>query len=302
MRLFVQKISIIMKTICISFAIMLVALASNADPYRSIFGTSSTSWKFRWGNLFGITVDSAYYQKDTIVNNITYKKVVTKSGTNIYEGGLFREDLPTGKVWYRDIGYKITLNPADTLERLAFDFSLTPGDTFTIDNCTFTGVDTVDSVKVIDGLKHIYFKSKLHTGEPYTLIEGIGSNLGVLCKNYPSLMVGQYLLCSYKDGFQTPFRNKEYNGACDIPVSVHEVDPTQDAITVSPNPATSSFCILGGVLVSKVQIVTADGRFVKEIVSPGQAKISTEGMALGQYFLHLYLGDGKIVNKHLLIK
>src|SRR5690606_4658322 len=122
-----------------------------------------------WSNIWGNTNDTAYIEKDTVVNGIAYKKVITKSGTSVYGGGLLREDVNSGYVWYRDL--QPTADPLDTTERIAFRFDLNVGDTFDISNRerqpgSYPLTDNiVDSVKIVNGLKHIYFRGQFNSLE-----------------------------------------------------------------------------------------------------------------------------------------
>src|SRR3546814_784425 len=160
-----------------------ICFSANSQPYQSIFSNNGdTYWVFSWQNLSSSFQDTARVEKDTTVNGITYKKIMTGS-PDLYPGGLFRENTSTGEVWYRDL--VVYRSPDDTVERLAFQFSLQAGDTFDISNTLLDpgtypdSFNVVDSVRTIDGLKYIYFKG-MYGNEPFTIIEGIGSNVGII--------------------------------------------------------------------------------------------------------------------------
>ena len=291
-----------MKSILLFFVILLTGFMGASAQYASIFGQTYSAWKFRWGNLFGTVVDSLYFQKDTTIHNITYKKVMLHSQLTFQDGGLIREDLATGKVWYRDITYPHSNNPDDTLERLICDFSLNVGDTFNIGYPT-PYIDTVDSVRTIDGLKYIYFKHTFYTGEPFTLIEGVGSNMGLLYKYFPSLMGGPYLLCSYKDAMQTTFRNKQYDGDCDIPLWVDNISQKSEEIQVFPNPANKMvyFKNTTDKRICTIKIITANGQLVHQVNGADIRQVQLDDIPPGSYFFRLYLEDNKVLNKPMII-
>lgn len=309
-----------MKYFLAIYILLCLSSSSFAQPYQSMFGSadSTTEWVFKWGNMFGAANDTAYIEKDTIVNGISYKKIATTNNKywGTYYGGLLREDVNTGKVWYRDI--KITSGfPEDTVERLAFDFGLDVGDTFDVSNYDLQpgqypdSFNVVDSVRYINGLKYIYFKGRYysHQGgydEPYTLIEGVGCNVGILWKHYAgTVMVGQYLLCSYKNGYQTSYRNKFYNGACNVPTgNVKEIADNQNRITLYPMPASGIVHIKNNTLekINSAQIVSQTGQLVKEVASLEITSVEIEEIPAGYYYLKLHTGNGYIIVKPMVIR
>lgn len=293
---------------------ILIFLSSNAfsQPYESMFSSGdkeSTVWIFKWSNLSGHTTDSAYVQKDTTVNGIDYKKIVTKYGVHTgYAGGLMREDVNAGIVWYRDIKTAIG-DPNDTIERIAFRFDLNVGDTFDISNKDkkpgqYPITDNiVDSVKYINGLKYIYFRGQISQNEPITLIEGIGSNMGVIWKHYYGVMLGQYLLCSYKNGNKTSFVNEFYNGSCLVTGNVAEVD-NEDKILLYPIPANNILNIDNQTaqLIDKLQIYNQIGQLVKVINSSNIKSLDVSDLVKGYYFLKLHVSNGQMIAKSFLVK
>jgi hypothetical protein len=252
--------------------------------------------------------DSAYVEKDTVVNGINYKKIVTPYPLSVFKGALLREDVTTGKVWYK--GLAIVSDHSDTLEQLAYDFSLNTGDTFTIDNSSFPGpyTDTVDSVKIINNHKYIYFRHSRHPNstygtETYTFIEGIGSNLGVLDK-YDGYMLMQYLLCAYKDGqLETSFINKKYQGSCNPPLAIDNPHAKDNAISIFPNPAMDLVQVKAkGAAINKVQIVSFDGRIIQEKNGKFLHEIPLVNISPGCYIIVIYTDNGMPVKNTLLIQ
>ena len=215
----------------IIFVFLLAVQPTAAQPYQSIFANADgeTKWVFIWHNLSISLNDTAFVEKDTTVNGIAYKKITTVGQNHDGSGGwLMRENTDSGYVWFRSIKLR---DPQldDTTEQLAFRYDLDIGDTFDISNSRLPkgsypdSFNVVDSVRYIGGLKHIYFKGKYsyYNNEPFTIIEGVGSNMGVLWKHMsPTAMRYQYLLCSYKNGQKTTYNNRYHNGACWIHSSI----------------------------------------------------------------------------------
>lgn len=286
-------------SLCVAFS-----QTGSAQPYESIFGDNSTEWVFRWSNLPGTYTDTAFIEKDTTVNGVAYKKVITRYGN--FKGGLLREDTDSGIVWYRDIEH--TIFPDDTVETIAFRYDLNVGDTFDISNVMLQkgsyhdSLNIVDSVKTIGGLKYIYFKGQYQSGqnfkEPFTIIEGIGSNIGIFWKYYAGVqMNAQYLLCSYKDGIKTSYINRYYNGKCQVFGNVNSINKDSD-ITIYPQPATNVLYIKND---SKEQIINAQllnqvGQVLINYTSNTLTSISLSSVPSGMYILKLHSKSGYIYN------
>lgn len=304
--------------ILLSFIVLWETTPTTAQPYQSIFGNgdqASTAWVFKYGVTPGPVVDSAYIEKDTIVNGVTYKKVITDNPNNGYKGGLLREDVNTGKVWYRAIHF--TMSQSDTIEQIAFRFDLNVGDTFDISNSYLQfgypdSLNIVDSIRYINGLKYIYFKGIYQPiqggyNEPFTIIEGIGSNMGVLWKHLygGSFMADQYLLCSYKNGVKTSFQNRFYNGACTVQTGdINGLNSESRVITLYPVPAFDEININNKTTekINKVQIISQTGQLVKEVTSLEITSVEIEEIPAGYYYLKLYTGNGYVTVKPMVVR
>lgn len=281
-----------------------ICFSASSQPYQSIFSDNGdTYWVFSWQNLSSSFQDTARVEKDTIVNGITYKKVVT-TDPDLYPGGLLRENTSTGEVWYRDL--IVYRSPEDTVERLAFQFALQQGDTFDISNTLLDpgtypdSFNVVDSVRVIDGLKHIYFKG-MYGNEPFTIIEGIGSNVGIIWKHLkPTPMMSGYLLCSYKNGSKTSYKNRRYNGNCNVPgLGVEAINSTDGDILLYPHPANNllRFKFNSPFSLTRCTVYNLVGRSISEYHSTSITEIDLRALPNGHYFLKLLTSDGQSILK-----
>lgn len=291
---------------------------ANAQPYQSLFGDKDypVQWIHCTYNFPSVKVTS-HYEKDTIVQGVNYKKVVpTHIFTKGFSGGLFREDTASGHVWYRDL--KIYNDPKDTLERLAFRFDLEVGDSFNISHTSRTPQlypDTssvVDSVKVVDGLKYIFFRARTHVGEPITLIEGVGSNLGIFWKHtnhngLPEVRFGRpYLLCSYKNGEKTAYHNREFDGNCNPSLQIedqkHELHHGVD-IVLFPQPARESINIItkAPLSITEVQLINGQGQLIQNLSGDNIAQLKLHDLPPGQYFIKLFSNHKYLATKHLVV-
>ncbi|WP_276132472.1 T9SS type A sorting domain-containing protein [Polluticoccus soli] len=219
---------------------------------------------------------------------------------------LVREDLNTGSVWAR---YTKPFVGAweDTVEKLLYRMDLNVGDTLDIYNLGPSygspypdSLKTVDSVKVVNGRKHIYFKGKAEQyqsiNEPFTLIEGISSNMGLIWKYDGGFLGRQYLLCSYKDGQKTGYQNLFYNGDCYPPLSVQTI-LEKGTVRIYPNPA-DNFVYLEketNKAISRIHIRTTDGKVIKTISTSDFSEVDVQDIPTGYYFMHMVIGEELIV-------
>lgn len=287
-----------------------------AQPYESLFshGDYSTTWTHKWVNLGQDGITSSRYEKDTVVHGVTYKKVILSNPSlnRPFAGGLFREDTTSGKVWYRDIKFSNPFASSDTAERLAFRFDLKVGDTFDLSHTTRRFPDSlsiVDSVRTINGLKHIYFKAKVYgrstlsDGEPLTFIEGVGCNLGVLWKHGNSNpgtvthaeLFATYLLCSFKNGVKTDYHNREYNGDCDPRLQIAQPNTRSKAepsIYLYPQPARGTVRIDNdsGQPISGIWVFTPQGKLVYRCSGQDIKQLDLGDLPAGLYYMKLYAG------------
>lgn len=242
------------------------------QSYASIFGQQSTEWTVEWGNLFGFTHSVFFVEKDTIVNGLSYKKIISEPWVP-FAGALMREDTLQGKVWYKGlVALSQVNNPRDTAELLAFDYSLMPGDSFDV-SCNHlntspgsTRMEVVDSVRYINGRKHIYFGVTVfgRYSEKLVFIEGETANVGPNWKYWYNLL-GQYLLCVHKDGQKTDYVNQSQNGQCVLNYSTIQEQSAATPISLAPNPFWQSLQLEGNwQQFERVQVFTLLGRLVYE--------------------------------------
>lgn len=290
------------------------SLLSTAQPYQSIFasGDGETEWVYVWGDEFGRHNDTVYVNDDTTVNGILYKKAYY---SHYWQSlwFLLREDVSTGTVWSKGIRYEGHTD--DTVERVCIRMDLNVGDTFDISNIrlhpgTFPdSLKMVDSIRYINGLKHIYFKGIGAYNEPYTLIEGVGPNMGIFWKyaiKPPNAFSGGfYLLCSYKNGQKTGYENKEYGGTCWQYTNTGKlIDVPVNGIILYPQPATRAVNLNNKTRkeIIKVKIISQMGKQVKEITAPNITSLEIGELPAGYYYLQMYTTDGYLTTKPMITR
>lgn len=237
-----------MKKIILIVALLLSAVTLNAQSYQSIFGKDSTAWmvssrSMAFNQEFSLLSLVSY--NDTInYNGQDYKKIMAYYLIDSSSYYLMREDTILGKVWI--------VNRLDGLEYLFYDFSLQVGDTFTYPNYRSQQANppadcqtVVDSVKYIEGRKHIYLAPRPDSCMPFTynytddtmvvtFIEGIGANLSTRALMGVGYK-GEYLGCYYRDGIKIA-DYIDVKGHCDSPQLGVSSLPGLSAITLRPNP------------------------------------------------------------------
>ena len=286
------------KAIFLSLSILFYCFL-NAQTYQSIFGVNSTQWNTAWLWIDYTRTDTIVFEKDTIVNNLTWKKVRSNNVTKpTFRGGLLREETQSGKVWYKGLG-------SDTAIKLAFDFSLSQNDTFNIDfqwHTYSSNQKIVDTTFTSNGRKVIVFKAtvndQLQLSERVMFIEGIGSNLGVMYKDN-QLAFTPFLLCSYKDGNKV-YSNIQFNGVCQlIPTGLIDISSTSD-IKIYPVPFVSNIEIENNsrFRFTNVCIVNTSGMI--EVCQAFNHTLDLKWLRTGVYWLYLYTTKGEFFKKQVL--
>ena len=262
-----------------------------AQPYKSIFGNTSTMWIVKWYNLDFGGIDTIVVEKDTLAYGFNWKKIITTQPYGFFESGaLLREDTLIGKVWYHP------LEPGRDSTYLAFDFALEAGDTFDLSSNYDPWLTSVmvDSTDILDSGKRILFNSYIEQGENITFVEGVGGNQGPTYKE-SSGWLHPYLLCAYKDGIQT-YTNISYEGNCTPPTAINLIEPAKE-VEVYPNPVVDVLRIknLSELKFEKVEVYNVLGRKVfAELYLPS---IDFNGLMPGLYYIRLITSEGYIICK-----
>ncbi len=183
-----------MKPILFIVNIILTVGSVSAQSYESIFGSRSTQWNITIGNLWGTSTAIHTVTGDIIINGIEYK-IVDGYGEDFL--GFLREDTIQGRAWYK--------NNRDTAEILIMDLKLAKGDSMYISGNwnSYPGYYHVDSVFTANDRIHIQFSlvQAQFLNEPFTLIEGVTSNMGFRFQDRDYINnLNTRLLCSYKNG------------------------------------------------------------------------------------------------------
>jgi len=225
-----------------------------AQNYKSIFDSipENTTWDIiLYGYCDAVCSDSFHITGDSIINAETYQELAGL--------GFLREDTVAGKTWLYD--------PAWNEEYLIMDLSLTVGDTFYLyDYTNIPYPTTVDSVQLINGLKHLWLHEEGNIcGLTYSMkfVEGCGPNVGF---NYQrSLPINSFMLCQHKSGVKT-LGNTLFFDACYV-CQVGLKETNLGRIQLFPSPANDVLNILFADEVQQATLCVFDqfGRIQLEI-------------------------------------
>lgn len=294
----------------IPILLLLILSANNliAQPYKSIFGDSSTIWTNLANGLGTTHLTSVSYQSDTIVNSKSYHIIYSRANGSIppsiqptnnlphtffHSVALVREDTNTGKVWYRYL-YNNSSPIPDTLEKLVMDMSLQVGDSF-----LFT--PWLNHYIHVDSVYYDAYNRKTikFDWSQITFIEGATSTLGLFYKDsLLSQTIHPYdLICVIKDSLRiyTSEWSKMYNKGDCIPwVSINDISHNQP-LPIYPNPNEGVFTIdLPSAKQAEMIISDISGRVIlKEKVTDKQKyRMDIRNQPKGIYLLQLTTSEG----------
>jgi len=291
------------KLFIISFFLTVTAGMTIGQPYKSIFGTTQTSWNVAFHIMPDwVETDSLVVSSDTLINGQYYKAVYGQHGFN----GFIREDTMTGRAWYLDKSW-------DKKEFLIMDLSLNVGDTFFIHKIEFPedSIAIVDSIKYDGGNKKIFLSENdnpVLLGESLTFIEGTGPNAGIIFQLYQSSVQfgdGSILLCAHKDSIQTYTNSSPYFiGQCFVlwgGVAENQLDKSK--LTLFPNPTSDKVQIdYKGALPYSIEIMDYTGKFIssKTDINSSPLDFDMTEYPHGIYLLKVKGNDGKYATGRVL--
>jgi hypothetical protein len=232
---------------------------------------------FHWGAVCGSCVVPYYYYYDT------------------YRGAI-RQDTFLRKVFF--------VPPSSPTDTLLYNFNLSPGDTLP-PSCNNMLPDvyivSIDSILIgTDYRKRFILNIEMDFGVPGCLIEGIGSNYGLLDMMLPPFEHGASLNCFSVNG-QTLYPDTTAP-SCNGFVGVNEIENLNLSISLSPNPATSEIKIENAKgKIESVEVFDVVGVKVKYLtpaLSEGEGvRVEVSSLAAGIYFVKITTEDGIFAKK-----
>jgi hypothetical protein len=297
-----------MKKLLLLFSTLLAISASGQTSVYHPFPDSNAYWNFHYtlycfsgtsNNDYSITISG-----DTSINSKTYHKLATpfvESSTvgdcidmQVGYKGAIRQDTALRKVFY--------VPPTATSEQLLYDFNMLVGDTVKgfIENTPYPPdiVLSVDSVLVGS---NYHKRWKINNNYPIYIIEGIGSDYGLIQKS-PSNNTDfpYYILNCFNQNGQTLYPGTSTN--CQLITSIITIDNTSSQIKVFPNPSNGSFTVDFDNLknVKEIRILDLLGKIVFQKSINKQSKINIDNLPSGVYILTVIDNENKMTNKKII--
>jgi hypothetical protein len=245
-----------MKTILLSFVIIISAISALAQQYRS-FPTHNAVWR----EVQNISYGSSHYSYDdyqnfingdTAINGKTYHKIYSsgKSYYYVYNSGStsYYQNVYKGCIREDSLKHVYLYLNENAHEYLMYDFNLGLGDTLS-NNLYGMGllhsydpsikliVKAIDSV-IVGGDYHRRYRFNYSFRTLY-LIEGVGSSDGLMEEfdAFPTYYTN--LICFKQDSIDA----YPYGQACDLVVTGIEEIASEQKIQLFPNPSCGTFTI-----------------------------------------------------------
>lgn len=304
-----------LKTITISTIFLLSMLSIHAQQYKHCLDNGFVKWSLLDYHVIdaGLVSTELVAYGDTLINNLTYKKIHISyfDSQNIEESNTnWKNYTPTlFNLWKSlyiresDDGSKLyVFNTKEDKEYLISDLNLQKGDKFQLFEPSVFEETTVDSVYVMDNLKHVRLNKMLYGSVPLTFIESIGPNIWY---TYPYSQTGivncfQNQSIFYKSEFKDGDRSCPCGYMTPLTARTNEIigndyklivkGKTIEIISSLENETGVSIYDINGSLLYK-------NSFRQQTID-----ISTNFFAKGVYILKIDSQDGKrIITKKLIL-
>ncbi len=228
---------------------------------------------------------------DTMINNLTYHKIVMSNDTVID----FSEDSYTG-CFREDINEAVYFLPKDSInEVLMYDFSKQVGDTVIIPASPLWKYETltliiykIDSVEIQGNFRKVIHFTEWITSE-LCWIEGIGSNMGLLYNFYSyGIGEGPELNCLTLDDIFIYQNPESWLSDCFVFTEVEDQKYIESEMEIFPNPATSFITIKinEGIPIEEAIIYNHLGQKALE-AKPVNNTVDVSGLKPGIYFIEV---------------
>lgn len=305
-----------MKKILLGFIIAWFGLNAKAQtnvyhPFPDTIAVwNETSWFVNNVTLTYYNTPTVYFLAgDTVISTLHYKKILSSGYTissnypfptsgyfNNQYAGAIRQDSIHKKIYF--------CKPSTTIDTLLYDFNLYVGDTLPTSYINYHGsnyVSSIDSILIGNGYRKQYHitaigSSCLCASNYDSLIEGIGSTMGLL---YPIIIpseAGSYLNC-FSQNNTVMYVNP--NQSCDSTLGI-QIHNKQLTFQIYPNPASNSFQVSlpGNNIETSISVYDMLGNKIKQsIIYTAQSIIDIAECNSGVYILELSNSKGKCVKQ-----
>jgi hypothetical protein len=224
---------------------------------------------------------------DTIINEITYTKIVSNSIDYPYAGALRYAE---GKVFM--------FLPDSVSELILYDFTLNPGDTIMIYSKLYS--EFYSNLQVVEDTYYTEIDGVIRNiiqFEGGNWIEGIGTNRGLFMEVLTNVSnYWTYLECFELDGSPI-FSASGADQGCLLSASNGS---SNSDIVIFPNPASGEVKIQGLDRIDSYQLIDQTGRIIREENSGLNLELNFSGTATGIYVLRIQSTKGWSVHRLML--
>jgi len=313
-----------MKKISTLTLLVVAAFLVSAQSYRP-FPDSGYFWNEEHGTLQGAAcnggltfeyhncLSSIYFGLDTTINAVVYHRLYNQqacswqaimspgppclsSGNYIIAENLvacFRQDTSLRQVFIYDFW--------SSSDMLLYDFSLSAGDTllqaYNNPNYPDVQVTRIDSILLADGYhKQFILNLPLLSGDSISIIEGVGSSIGLLEELHTQFENNDVLLC-LANAVQTIY--PDTGTSCNIVSGIPAVE-VRPLVELFPNPFQDYLYVSFAYSMKNVsiRIYQADGRLIlNKKMDPDDSRIYLPGLSGGIYFVVFDADQGSTIQK-----
>lgn len=295
-----KKMSKMKKFMLFSWLLMTAFTNGQSTTYHP-FPEGNATWNYIYFQQFMSMPPNDYelvnysytFSGDTLINNLTYHKLITPFPNAYVVGygyrGAIRQDIVEKKVFF--------IPPTEISERVLYDFTMQVGD-------TVKGVpyysprDTVQSIDSV--LIGNIFRKRWLIHDNYYIIEGIGSTcelLGIVPVAYTD--GPEYNLSCYSENNKTLYPDSQTN--CELINSLKFLETNSTEIKVYPNSQKGSFTIeFVDANILEIKLIDMLGKVIFQRPTNNMKTIIIERLQSGLYVLIGKNTNNKLITKKLI--
>jgi hypothetical protein len=299
-----------MKSVALLSGLLLCFLFQTKAQQVNYFENSSY-WRMQATCPYGfpcVLINSYgnYISGDTLVGDVTYKKVLTYSQTTFQwqssepeNPSCFGADTSLNfNCLIRQEGKKVYVKYPSSDEALMYDFDLALNDTLpstSVHPQTDLVVTGVDSTLVNGEFRKTF---QIEGSAVFTLIEGIGTNFGLLESVFPMLECSYSFLCYWENGIPV-YENNDFQ-VCDQVLNNQDLQSSK--IELFPNPTNQIVTINGAKSVLAVYDMSGRKMDVLSTVNSSDGSLILDASAFhsGLYMIILTTQNGKMASTKMI--
>lgn len=290
---------------------LLLCIVFQTKAQQTNYFENSSYWRMQATCPYGfpcVLINSYgnYIGGDSLVGDINYKKVLTYSQTT-FQWQSAEPENPTCfgsdtslilNCLIRQEGKKVFVKYPSSDESLMYDFDLALNDILpstSVHPQTDLVVTGIDSILVNGEYRKTF---QIEGSAVFTLIEGIGTNFGLLESVFPTLECSYSFFCYWENGIPV-YENTDFQ-VCDQVLNVKDLQDSK--IELFPNPSDQIVTIKGTESVLDVYDLSGRKVNVSSMINSSDGTIVLDVTTLdsGLYFIMFTTKTGKLASSKLI--